>query len=382
MKILHTADWHLGRIFFETYLTDDQAYCLEQIVSFARENNPDVILVSGDIYDRAVPPPDAIKLLDETLHRLVTDVHCKIVIIAGNHDSPERLAFGSRIFASQGIHIYGTMEKEIPPLILEDNWGPVYFYPVPYTEPPKIKALFEDDSIRSHHGAFEAITRLILRGHPPSVRSVLCAHATVLGCDISDSERPLSIGGTETVGTELLEQFTFTALGHLHRAQTTGQKVHYSGSLMKYSFAEVTHSKSFSIIEIGKTGDVHIERIPLTPRHDLKILEGTLEDIVSGKNGFSCKSDYYMVSLTDKEPQLDAMGKLRRVYPNVLHIERPELFKMQSSSTSIPDHRKLSECDLFKAFYQQTTGDHMSSEQEACLQDLVEAINSRAREAE
>ena len=184
------------------------------------------------------------------------------------------------------------------------------------------------------------------------------------------------------MGTELLEQFTFTALGHLHRAQTTGQKVHYSGSLMKYSFAEVTHSKSFSMIEIGKTGDVHIERIPLTPRHDLKILEGTLEDIVSGKNGFSCKSDYYMVSLTDKEPQLDAMGKLRRAYPNVLHIERPELFKMQSSSTSIPDHRKLSECDLFKAFYQQTTGDHMSSEQEACLQDVVDAINSRAREAE
>lgn len=381
MKILHTADWHLGRIFFETYLTEDQAFCLEELVSFAIENKPDVILVTGDIYDRAVPPPEAIKLLDETLHRVLTDVRCRIIVIAGNHDSPERLAFGSRIFSSQGIHIYGAMKKEITPLILEDNWGPVYFYPLPYTEPPKIRSLFENDSIRSHHSAFEVITRSILQNHPPAIRSVLCAHATILGGEISDSERPLSIGGTETVGAELLEHFTFTALGHLHRAQTTGQRIHYSGSLMKYSFAEVTHSKSFSMIEIDKTGVVHIERIPLQPRHDLKILEGTLEEIVSGKYGFSNKSDYYMISLTDKEPQLDAMGKLRNVYPNVLHIERPELFKMQSSSTSIPDHRKLSECDLFKAFYQQTTGDHMNSEQLTYFQNLVDSINSQAREA-
>lgn len=381
MKILHTADWHLGRIFYETYLTDDQAYCIEQIVSFAVENRPDVILITGDIYDRAVPPPEAIRLLDDTLHRIITDVQCKIIIIAGNHDSPERLAFGSRIFSSQGIYIYGNIEKHTDPLILEDNSGPVYFYPLPYAEPPKIRSIFQDDSIRSHHNAFAALTSSILQNHPSSARSVLCAHLSVLGGDISASERPLSIGGTETIGAELLDQFTFTALGHLHRAQSIGKSAHYCGSLMKYSFSEVTHSKSFSMIEIDNLGKVHIEHIPLTPKHDLKILEGTLEDIVSGKYGCSNKHDYYMISLTNKEPQLDAIGKLRSIYPNVLHIERPELFKMQSSSSTIMDHRKLSECDLFKIFYQQTTGEHMNSGQLTYLQNLVDSINSEAREA-
>jgi exonuclease SbcD len=379
MKILHTADWHLGRIFFETYLTDDQAYCLEQIVSFAKDFEPDVILITGDIYDRAVPPPDAIRLLDEILNQIVSDIKCQVIIIAGNHDSPERLSFGSRIFASQGIHIYGTISQTTTPLILYDTSGPVYFYPVAYTEPPKVRALFEEETVKSHHDAFAAIIRRIMEIHPPQVRSVLCAHASILGGELSDSERPLSIGGAETVGAELFSMFTFTALGHLHRAQSTARQVSYAGSLMKYSFAEAEHTKSFSAITLDNNGIAQHERIPLTPRHDLKILEGTLEEILSTQ--VSDKYAYYMVSLTNKEPQLDAIGKLRNVYPNVLHIQRPELFKMHHSSGITQDHRKLSESDLFKTFYQETTGEVMNSEQINYLQTIITDITTKEREA-
>jgi exonuclease SbcD len=379
MKILHTADWHLGRIFFETYMTDDQAYCLEQIVSYAKDFKPDVILITGDIYDRAVPPPEAIRLLDETLNQIVSDIKCQIIIIAGNHDSPERLSFGSRIFASQGIHISGTISQTIAPLILKDAAGPVYFYPIAYTEPPKVRSLFEEETVKSHHDAFAAIIRRIMEVHPPNVRSVLCAHASILGSEQSESERPLSIGGAETVGAELFNQFTFTALGHLHRAQRAGKQVSYSGSLMKYSFAEVSHTKSFSAIILDNNGVAQHERIPLTPRHDLKILEGTLEDLLSAQ--VSDKHAYYMVSLTNKEPQLDAIGKLRNVYPNVLHIQRPELFKMHHTTGNAQDHRKLSECDLFKTFYQETTGDLMNPEQTSYLQSIIADITTREREA-
>lgn len=379
MKILHTADWHLGRIFFETYLTDDQAYCLEQIVSYAKDFKPDVILITGDIYDRAVPPPDAIRLLDEILNQIVSDIKSQVIIIAGNHDSPERLSFGSRIFASQGIHISGSISQIIVPLVLNDTSGPVFFYPIAYTEPPKVRSIFEEDAVKSHHDAFAAIIRRIMEVHPPHVRSVLCAHASILGGELSDSERPLSIGGAETVGAELFNQFTFTALGHLHRAQSTGKQVSYAGSLMKYSFAEASHTKSFSAITLDSNGVTQHERIPLTPRHDLKILEGTLEEILSAQ--VSDKNAYYMVSLTNKEPQLDAIGKLRNVYPNVLHIQRPELFKMHQTSGTALDHRKLSECDLFKTFFQETTGDLMNPEQIDYLQNIITDITTREREA-
>ncbi|HEX2958856.1 MAG TPA: exonuclease SbcCD subunit D [Chitinispirillaceae bacterium] len=380
MKIIHTADWHLGRIFFETYLTDDQAYCLDQIVTYAKSFKPDVILITGDIYDRAVPPPEAIKLLDEILHQIVSEIKCHVIIIAGNHDSPERLSFGSRIFASQGIHIFGNISQIITPLVLNDTYGPVYFYPIAYTEPPKIRSIFEDDSVRSHHDALAAITRRIKEVHPDGFRSVLCAHASVLGGEISDSERPLSIGGAETVGTELFQQFSFTALGHLHRAQNIGKYISYAGSLMKYSFAEVSHAKSFSAITLDSVGLVQNERVALLPRHDLKILEGTLEEILSAP--ISDKYAYYMVSLTNKEPQLDAIGKLRNLYPNVLHIQRPELFKMNHTSNPSQDHRKLSEYDLFKTFYRETTGDQMNTEQINYLKNIITDIATEERETQ
>jgi exonuclease SbcD len=382
MKILHTADWHLGRIFYETYLTDDQAHCLEQIISFAIDAKPDVFLITGDIFDRAIPPPEAIKLLDDTIHKITTDVQCKIIIIAGNHDSPERLSFGSRIFSSQGIFIHGTIDKHISPIVIHDRFGPVHFFPLPYSEPPRIRALFQDESIKSHNDAFAKITGCIIEKSPPHLtRTVLCSHASILGGDISDSERPLSIGGAETINAELLQGFTFTALGHLHRSQCIGNRINYSGSLMKYSFSEVNHQKSFSMIDIDKTGNIQIERIPITPKHDLKIIEDTLEEIISGKYGISNKYDYYMISLTNKEPQLDAIGKLRTIYPNVLHIERPELFKMQNVSSGGIDHRKLTDKDLFETFYQQTTGDSMNAEQIQYLQQLIDSITVEEREA-
>ncbi len=382
MRFIHTADWHLGRLFHGVHLTNDQAHVLDQLVDLIRGEKAAAVLISGDIYDRAIPPPEAVKLLDDTLSRIVKGLNVPVILIAGNHDSPHRLGFGSRLLATEGLHIFGALSTEVAPVILHDGAGPVRIYSTPYAEPPTVREHLADDAIQDHDEAMRALVARVREVHPPGDRSILIAHAFVAGSEESESERPLSIGGASTVDAAHFQDFNYVALGHLHRPQTAGGDfIHYSGSLLKYSFSEANHTKSVNLVEMDAQGHCRVERISLTPRRDVRRIEGYLSDILKGPKSGEHREDYLLVTLQDTGAILDPMGTLRDVFPNVLHIERPPLMTDGQVQGSRADHRKMNEAELFSQFFSQVTGEDLTDEQSTALADVVDAMRRRQREA-
>lgn len=381
MRILHTADWHLGRVYHGVSLLEDQAYVLDQLVGLVRSERPDVVLIAGDVYDRSIPPAEAVRLLDETLTRIVVGEHTPVILIAGNHDSPDRLGFGARLLADAGLTIRGLAAVDASPVVLRDRHGEVAFHPLPYAEPSVVRQSLQDESIADHHAAMRAQVERIRRLHDPSRRSVLIAHAFVQGGMESESERPLSVGGTGAVGAELFEGFHFVALGHLHRPQSlAGGRIDYAGSPLKYSFAEVGHDKSVSLVELDAQGRVRIERLPLTPRRDLRLLTGTLDEILAAAETDSARDDYVLARLTDTGAILDAMGKLRTAYPNALAIERPRFTGTGAGLEAGTDHRKVGLDELFEAFYREMTGRALDEDAKRLLHAEMTALSQQERE--
>ncbi len=356
MRILHTADWHLGRHFHHASLLDDQAHALDQLVDLATDARVDVVVVAGDVYDRSVPPADAVGLLDDTLHRLTRDVGVPVVVIAGNHDSATRLGFAARMAREGGLHLYGPLGAATEPLVLDDAHGPVALCPLPYADPADVRLHTDDDTVTSHDAAHRTLTARLVRKLPRNARTVAVGHCWVVGGQESESERPLTVGGTGQVDAAHFAPFHYTALGHLHRPQTIGGDIHYSGSLLKYSFSEATHHKSVTIVELDAEGTPSLERVELAPKRDVRILEGALQELLAAPDGH--RDDYLLVRLTDPHAILDPMGKLRQVYPNVLHIERPGLQgTARGQGTATREQLRRSDEELFRAFYEDATGD-------------------------
>lgn len=382
MRILHTADWHLGRLFHQLHLTDDQAHVLDQFVAFARDARPDVILIAGDIYDRSVPPPEAVTLLDETLYRLVSDCAAPVVLIAGNHDSAQRLNFASRLLAERGVHVIGASPHLVATIPLQDADGPVHLYAIPYAEPAVVRERLGDDTIHDHDAALHAILATVRATHPTQTRAIVLAHAFVAGgATAEDSERPLSVGGTGVIAPSCFAGFDYTALGHLHRPQSLADgHIRYAGSLLKYSFSEADQPKSVSLVEMDASGLCHTEAVALSPRHDVRRISGNLHDLLATPDPHASREDYLEVTLLDTGAILDAMGKLREVYPNVLHIER-QLFAADGvASGARTDHRALNLSTLFSAFFNEVTGEPMSDEETRVFAELMEQHQRSERE--
>lgn len=382
MRFLHTSDWHLGRLFHGIHLTKDQAYVLAQFIDLVRESKPDAIIIAGDIYDRAVPPIEAVELLNELVSQILLDYKVPIIMIAGNHDSAERLGFGSRLLAGQGLYVVGGLTKEIQPIPLYDKHGPVYFAPFTYGEPALVRERLSCPEIASHEQAMQAMVQDMIKRIPSKARSVAIAHAFIAGSMESESERPLSIGGSSMVNAAIFQDFSYTALGHLHNSQQAGNPtIRYSGSLLKYSFAESSQQKGIHLIEMDKEGGITVERVSLTPRRDVRCIKGYINEILQYPLDENNRQDYISVTLLDETPILDAMGKLREIYPNVLQIESPRFSKKGVLSGLPKDHRKLSEKELFAAFYHQMTGDTMTQEQQNHLVKVIEELYRQEREA-
>lgn len=382
MRFLHTSDWHLGRLFHGIHLTKDQAYVLAQFIDLVRESKPDAIIIAGDIYDRAVPPIEAVELLNELVSQILLDYKVPIIMIAGNHDSAERLGFGSRLLAGQGLYVVGGLTKEIQPIPLYDKHGPVYFAPFTYGEPALVRERLSCPEIASHEQAMQAMVQDMIKRIPSKARSVAIAHAFIAGSMESESERPLSIGGSSMVNAAIFQDFSYTALGHLHNSQQAGNPtIRYSGSLLKYSFAEASQQKGIHLIEMDKEGGITVERVSLTPRRDVRCIKGYINEILQYPLDENNRQDYISVTVLDETPILDAMGKLREIYPNVLQIESPRFSKKGVLSGLPKDHRKLSEKELFAAFYHQMTGDTMTQEQQNHLVKVIEELYRQEREA-
>lgn len=322
---------------------------LDQFVALVRDLRPDAVLIAGDVYDRAVPPPEAVALLDDVLARIVVDAGVPVVMIAGNHDSAQRLGFGARLLAARGLHVAGRTGPETSCVTLHDAHGEVRIYALPYAEPAAVRDALGTD-LPTHEAALNAQLDAIRATHPAGVRSVAVAHAFVVGGAVSESERPLSVGGSGAVAADVFHGFDFVALGHLHRPQSIGDRIHYSGSLLKYSLSETEHIKTVSLIDVDAEGGVRIEAIPLRPLRDLRVLTGTLAGLLEAGATDPHRDDYVHAVLTDAGALLDPMARLRQVYPNALAIERAVLARSGQAGDAGRKLRELDTASLFANF--------------------------------
>lgn len=379
MRFLHTSDWHLGRLFHNVHLTEDQAHVLEQLVELIRGAKLDAVIIAGDVYDRAVPPSAAVELLDDVLSQLVLDIQVPTFVIAGNHDSPERLGFGSRLLRERGLHISGTLGQGLACSQVRDAHGPVHIVPLPFAVPEVVREWSGDPDVK---GAEQALAALIASGRgqvPTEERSIAIAHAFVAGGTESESERSLSVGGSGQVSASQFDGFDYVALGHLHRPQKVGAKhIRYSGSLLKYSFSEIDQPKSVSIVDMDAQGGVSIEEVALTPRRDVRAVEGTLEEVLARAPADLNKDDYLLAVLTDRMPLLNPMAKLRKFYPNVLHIERPHFGASTGEGLSAKDHRKMAPLDLFNLFWKQAREGELGDDRRRVIEKALEKLSGGA----
>lgn len=374
MRILHTSDWHLGRIFCGVHLTGEQEYMLEGLADLIVQADIDAVVIAGDVFDRAVPPVDAVNLLDDVLNRIVFGMKKPVVAIAGNHDSPDRLAFGSKFFTAHGLHVFGQAGMQDGVVVLEDKYGPVAFCALPYADAPFVRSALGDDAITNHEEAMAALVRQADMASAGYARRVMVAHTFVAGGQASDSERPLAVGGTASVPADLFAGFQYTMLGHLHRPQRMVGNVAYSGSLMKYSFDEAGHKKSVSIVEIGGDGTAVVETVELKPRRDVRVLRGKLADLLCDAVGDPCCGDYVKAVLTDEGAIFDAMGQIRQAYPNALEIEREFATSIAQVKGIAGDYRKFTDFELFCDFYSQVTGKLLGEDSLPVLRAVLEEL--------
>lgn len=379
MKIFHTADWHLGKIVQGVYMTEDQAYVLEQFIEAIKEQQPDVVIIAGDLYDRAVPPTEAVDLLNKILEELVLDIKVPVLAIAGNHDSPDRIDFAVKLMERNGLYMNGQLRYPIEPIIMNDQYGEVHFYLIPYADPSIIRHLIGDDTIRSHNDAMEAIVKHIKQHWNPDARHVLIGHAFVTPYgehenNTSDSERPLSIGGAEYVSAQLLQDFDYVALGHLHQAHHVGiEHIRYSGSPLKYSISEENHQKGYLIVDL-KEQEVNIEKVTLHARRDMRRVMGNMADI----ERYPINEDYVYVTLTDENPVLFPMEKIRAVFPNAMHVDRIATKRLQTEDklgqASAIMKQELKPIELFAAFYDEVRGMELTDEKRESFAKAYELL--------
>lgn len=373
MKFFHTADWHLGKLVQGVYMTEDQRHVLDQFIGAIEQERPDAVIIAGDLYDRAVPPTDAVNLLDEVLAKIVLELKTPVFAVAGNHDSPCRLNFGSRLMKNNGIHIVGQMSANLEPVVLQDAFGPVHVHLIPYADPSQVRYSYDNPEIRSHNDAMKAITEKIASTMDQGARHIAVGHAFITPHgepeeNTSDSERPLSIGGAEHVAAEHFNRFHYTALGHLHQAHyVLNETVRYAGSPMKYSISEEHHQKGFLIVEMDEAGAVSVEKRLLEPKRDLRTVEGFMEELLKHE----VNEDYVFVKLLDETPILYPMEKIRSVYPNAMHVERKH-FGQASKQSDSGSRREMDPMVLFNAFYEEVKGERASEETEAIFKDVLQ----------
>lgn len=376
MKLLHTADLHTGRHFHNVSLLEDQKHVLAQIIEHAREQEVDALVIAGDIYDRSQPPGEAVQVFDDFLNTFVSDLKIPVLMIPGNHDSAERVRFGSRQLCEAGVYIFGKLEVVDKPVTLNLGGETVSFYGIPYNDPESVRNTFKVE-VRDYDKAHAYLVDRIREVMDSDQVNVLISHCFIAGSMESDSERPLSIGGADQVSPGHFTDFDYVALGHLHQQQQRGEEyIRYSGSILKYSFSEQHHKKAVTLVEIDEHGFKGQQQLPLVPLKNMRVIEGMMDDILEQGATDPENEDYLLVRLQDKEAILDPMARLREVYPNVLHLERPGLRPATSHQASRETLEK-SALDLFKEFYEKSIGENLSEEQEAIVVDAIDSATKR-----
>ena len=407
MRFLHTADWHLGRIFYGQYLTDDQAHVLEhQFFTILKEEKIDGILLAGDVFDRAVPPIEAIELWNSIITRLAMDYKVPLFVVSGNHDGAERLEVGRSMLSRSGIHIWGSPHHALQPYEFESSDGKVAICPMPFSEPRRIgdalglsvsestpvytdiadDTLFSyvDDkeqetselNLHNYDQMYQAWSDYLYKQLPKRMRSIAISHAFVMGGEVGGSERTLSVGGSEQVSPHVFKNFHYTALGHLHGPQRMGaDHIRYSGSPLKYSFDEHGQKKSFTIIDMDTKGQVDISTIPVEAKRDVVILEGYFEGLLNNKDlQTKHKDDYVQARLLDTMPIMDGMAKLRQVYHRCMTIELAGRIVTPVGDMGDAVFKELNERELFNQFAETVWKEPLTEAEQSYIDSVWDRI--------
>ena len=373
MKLIHLSDLHIGKRVNEVSMLEDQAYILDRIVEIIDGEKPDAVLIAGDVYDKTVPPAEAVTLFDDFLCRLALRA-IPVLLISGNHDSPERLAFGRRLMAGGGIHISPVYSGRIEPVTLHDQHGPVHFWLLPFLKPAHVRRFAPDETIESYTDAVRVAVERMVRD--PEDRHVLLTHQFVTGAATCESEE-LAVGGSDNVDAAVFDGFDYVALGHLHGPQNVGShRIRYCGTPLKYSFSESQHHKSVTVVHLGPKGQLELQLRPLTPQRDLRQLRGTFARLTDPAFYTGTQTqDYLHLILTDEEDVPEALGRLRLIYPHVMKLSydnsRTRTDRVIDGAEEV---RRKSPLELFGELYELQNNRPLSEQQRRFTQELIESI--------
>ena len=372
MKLLHLSDLHLGKRLLDHSLLEDQREILAQILAIADAEQPQAVLIAGDVYDKSVPSAEAVALLDDLLSALAKRRIC-VFVIAGNHDSPERIAFGSHIMSAAGIYLSPLYRGSVEAVTLEDEYGEVDFYLLPFLKPGHVRACFPEETIESYTDALRvAIDHMNVDS---ARRNVLLTHQFVTGAAPCESE-VRSVGGSDNVDAGVFDVFDYVALGHIHGPQSVGREtLRYCGTPLKYSFSEIEHEKSVTVAQLSEKGNVTLRTIPLHPLHELRHLTGSFLELMMGPEQAAWKNDYLHLTLTDEETIPDAIGRLRTVYGNILKLDYDNSRTRRQSTLELADvEQRRTDLEYFEEFFRQRNGREMTPQQRSFVAGLLEEM--------
>lgn len=373
MKLIHLSDLHLGKRVNGFSMMEDQEYILKEILDVIAEEAPDAILIAGDVYDKSIPTTEAVEMLDNFLFQL-SKLNLQVLLISGNHDSPERLAFASRLIAPTGIHFSPVYNGKVEPIVLSDKYGTVNIYLLPFVKPVHVRRFFPEEKIESYSDALKVAVEAL--NIDLTQRNILVTHQFVTGAVRSDSEE-ISVGGTDNVDAAVFDDFDYVALGHIHGPQNIGStRLRYCGTPLKYSFSEAKHKKSVTVVSLGEKGSLAVHTVPLHPLHNLREIRGSYEELTYRPNYEGTQvEDYLHITLTDEEDVPDAIGKLRLIYPNLMKLDYDNSRTRSTESMSdLENVEQKSPLVLFEEFYEQQNGRPMSDEQATFARELMEKI--------
>lgn len=373
MKFLHLADLHIGKRVNEYSMLEDQRYIFEQLLEIVEQEEPDGILLAGDIYDKTIPSAEAVELFDTLLVELAKRrIHT--FVISGNHDSPERIAFGGRLMEKSGIYMSPVYDGHLTPVTLEDTYGPIHIWMLPFVKPAHVRRYYPEAEISSYTDAVRvALEQIDLNCDE---RNILITHQFVVGAERTESEE-ISVGGTDGVDVALFDAFDYTALGHIHRPQNCrSEKVRYAGTPLKYSFSETKDCKSITVVELQEKGSLQVRTIPLHPLRDMVELRGTYQELMSLDfyQNTNYQEAYTHITLTDEEDIPDAVGKLRTVYHNLMKIDYDNLRTRSQAAIEGNQSQELSPYEIFAQFYELQNNQPMDERQQEYMKELIERI--------
>lgn len=374
MKIIHLADLHIGKRVNEFSMIDDQKYILNQILEIIDKEKPDAVIIAGDVYDKQVPSIEAVELLDS----FISDISKRkttTFIISGNHDSAERLAFGSSLMAMGKIYISPVYNGKISKYTLKNDFGSANFYLLPFVKPNHVKRFFPDEKIESYTDAIRVVVDNLKLD--TSEINILIAHQFVTGASRTESEE-ISVGGLDNVDASVFDDFDYVALGHIHRPQKIGtERIRYCGTPLKYSFSEVNDTKSVSIIEINSKEDFNLRTIPLIPKRDMRKIRGTYEELITKTSYENTNTDDYIhVTLTDEFNVVDAIQKLRVIYKNIMKLEYDNMRTRESRKINLDDMviENKNPLEIFSEFYKLQNNKEMNDEQKEIIKKIMEEV--------